>query len=203
VIANDLGLSDVGLTTLPEVSHRARATSRVTALPAIVDVDTGFGGPMNVARTVRELDELGLAGCHLEDQVNPKRCGQLEGKQVVDLGIDMVIYPVTAQRLAMGTVEAGLTRLRDEGIQEGLLDRMQDRERLYELVRYGDYETFDQNVYDFGGRPDARPTPPRASAHRCQPSPGPRTPSSNRMLAHQPAPRDRAGSSAPALSTTV
>jgi methylisocitrate lyase len=84
VIANDLGLSDVGLTTLPEVSHRARATSRVTALPAIVDVDTGFGGPMNVARTVRELDELGLAGCHLEDQVNPKRCGQLEGKQVVD-----------------------------------------------------------------------------------------------------------------------
>jgi hypothetical protein len=159
VIANDLGLSDVGLTTLPEVSHRARATSRVTALPAIVDVDTGFGGPMNVARTVRELDELGLAGCHLEDQVNPKRCGQLEGKQVVDLGIDMVIYPVTAQRLAMGTVEAGLTRLRDEGIQEGLLDRMQDRERLYELVRYGDYETFDQNVYDFGGRPDATPTP--------------------------------------------
>jgi 2-methylisocitrate lyase-like PEP mutase family enzyme len=159
VIANDLGLPDVGLTTLPEVSHRARATSRVTALPAIVDVDTGFGGPMNVARTVRELDELGLAGCHLEDQVNPKRCGQLEGKQVVDLGIDMVIYPVTAQRLAMGTVEAGLTRLRDEGIQEGLLDRMQDRERLYELVRYGDYETFDQNVYDFGGRPDATPTP--------------------------------------------
>jgi methylisocitrate lyase len=69
VIANDLGLSDVGLTTLPEVSHRARATSRVTALPAIVDVDTGFGGPMNVARTVRELDELGLAGCHLEDQI--------------------------------------------------------------------------------------------------------------------------------------
>jgi len=245
VIANDLGLPDIGLTTLSEVSRRARAISRVTALPAIVDVDTGFGEPMNVARTVQELDELGLAGCHLEDQINPKRCGHLEGKQVVDtaemikkihaaiaarhdpdfvvmartdargvegldaaierarayvdagaevifpeglvdagefeafrsaidvpllanmtefgksellsvrtledLGIDLVIYPVTAQRLAMGAVEAGLRRLRDEGTQEGLLGRMQDRERLYELVRYADYETFDQNVYDFGG----------------------------------------------------
>jgi methylisocitrate lyase len=69
VIANDLGLPDVGLTTLSEVSHRARAISRVTALPAIVDVHTGFGEPMNVARTVQELDELGLAGCHLEDQI--------------------------------------------------------------------------------------------------------------------------------------
>lgn len=245
VVANDLGLPDIGLTTMSEVAGRARAISRVTALPAIVDVDTGFGEPMNVARTVRELDELGLAGCHLEDQVNPKRCGHLEGKQVVateemiqkirgalearhdpaflvmartdargvegleaaidrarayvdagaemifpegladagefeafrraidvpllanmtefgksellsvqtleDLGVDLVIYPVTAQRLAMGAVEAGLTRLRDEGTQQGLLDQMQDRERLYELVRYKDYETFDQNVYDFGG----------------------------------------------------
>ena len=206
VIANDLGLPDIGLTTMSEVAGRARAISRVTALPAIVDVDTGFGEPMNVARTVQELDELGLAGCHLEDQVNPKRCGHLEGKQVVEteemikkiraalearhdpdflvmartdargvegldaaiqrarayvdagaemifpegladaqefeafrraievpllanmtefgksellsvqtleeLGVDLVIYPVTTQRLAMRAVEAGLTRLR-------------------------------------------------------------------------------------------
>lgn len=243
VIANDLALPDIGLTTMPEVAGRARAISRVTALPAFVDVDTGFGEPMNVARTVQELDELGLAGCHLEDQVQPKRCGHLEGKQVVEteemvkkvraaiegrhdpnflimartdargvegldeaierakayvdagaemifpegmadagefeafrraidvpllanmtefgksellsvetlesIGIDLVIYPVTSLRLAMGAVERGLTQLRDEGTQEGLLDEMQTRERLYELVRYADYETFDQDVYDF------------------------------------------------------
>jgi methylisocitrate lyase len=57
----------------------------MTDLPAIVDADTGFGEPMNVARTVQELENAGLAGCHIEDQFNPKRCGHLDGKQVVDL----------------------------------------------------------------------------------------------------------------------
>ena len=52
----------------------------MTDLPAIVDADTGFGEPMNVARTVQELENAGLAGCHIEDQVNPKRCGHLDGK---------------------------------------------------------------------------------------------------------------------------
>jgi methylisocitrate lyase len=242
VIANDLGLPDIGLTTLSEVAGRARAIGAATALPAIVDVDTGFGEPINLARTVRELEELGLAGCHLEDQVNPKRCGHLDDKEVVptadmvrrvraavearrdpdfliiartdargpegldaaierarayvdagaemlfpegladerefeafraafevpllanmtefgksrllgvrtleELGVDLVIYPVTALRLAMGAVEEGLTTLRDEGSQEGLLERMQDRQRLYELLRYEDYARFDQGVAD-------------------------------------------------------
>jgi methylisocitrate lyase len=83
VLANDLGLPDVGLTTLTEVSQRGRAIARATALPAIIDADTGFGEPMNVARTVQELEELGLCGCHLEDQQNPKRCGHLDGKTLV------------------------------------------------------------------------------------------------------------------------
>ena len=78
------GLPDIGLTTLTEVATRAGQIARMTDLPAIVDADTGFGEPMNVARTVQELEDAGLAGCHIEDQVNPKRCGHLDGKNVVD-----------------------------------------------------------------------------------------------------------------------
>ncbi|GAA3681679.1 methylisocitrate lyase [Arthrobacter ginkgonis] len=85
VLANDLGLPDIGLTTLTEVATRAGQIARMTDLPAIVDADTGFGEPMNVARTVQELENAGLAGCHIEDQFNPKRCGHLDGKNVVDL----------------------------------------------------------------------------------------------------------------------
>jgi methylisocitrate lyase len=83
VLANDLGLPDVGLTTLSEVSQRGRAIARTTELPAIIDADTGFGEPMNAARTVQELEDLGLCGCHFEDQQNPKRCGHLDGKTLV------------------------------------------------------------------------------------------------------------------------
>jgi methylisocitrate lyase len=241
-LAADLGLPDVGLTTLTEVAQRARQIARVTGLPTLADADTGFGEPLNVARTVAELEDAGLAGCHLEDQVNPKRCGHLDGKEVVataamvrrlraavaarrdpsfllvarsdaraveglpamldrarayvdagadvlfpealadeaefeavrravdvpllanmtefgkskllaartlaDLGVNLVIYPVTTLRLAMGAVEDGLARLRDDGTQVGLLDRMQTRGRLYELVRYPDYAAFDRDVHD-------------------------------------------------------
>ena len=84
VLAADLGLPDIGLTTLTEVAGRAKQIARMTDLPAIVDADTGFGEPMNVARTIQELEDAGLAGMHIEDQVNPKRCGHLDGKSVVD-----------------------------------------------------------------------------------------------------------------------
>lgn len=84
VISADLGLPDVGLTTATEVASRSRQIARMTDLPALVDADTGFGEPMNVARTVQELEDAGVAGLHIEDQVNPKRCGHLDGKQVVD-----------------------------------------------------------------------------------------------------------------------
>ena len=83
VLSADLGLPDIGLTTLTEVAGRAQQIARVTDLPAIVDADTGFGEPMNVARTIQTLEDAGLAGCHIEDQVNPKRCGHLDGKAVV------------------------------------------------------------------------------------------------------------------------
>lgn len=244
VLANDLGYPDIGLTTLSEVSQRGRQIARVTRLPAIIDVDTGFGEPMNVTRSIQELIELGLSGCHLEDQMNPKRCGHLDNKSLVPreemarkikaavqgktldenfliiartdsraseglehaidrakayvdagaemifpealrdekefeafrkavpvpllanmtefgkskllsahqleaLGYNLVIYPVTSLRLAMKAVEEGLSEIHDKGTQEGLLDRMQHRKELYELVRYEEYNSFDQDIFNF------------------------------------------------------
>lgn len=77
------GLPDIGLTTLTEVVAHGRSISRVTNLPTFIDADTGWGEAMNVARTVQEFEDAGVAGMHLEDQVNPKRCGHLDGKEVV------------------------------------------------------------------------------------------------------------------------
>ncbi|HTL41572.1 MAG TPA: methylisocitrate lyase [Pseudolysinimonas sp.] len=84
VLSADLGLPDIGLTTLTEVAARGGQIARVTDLPTLIDADTGFGEPMNVARTVQVLEDAGVSGMHLEDQVNPKRCGHLDGKEVVD-----------------------------------------------------------------------------------------------------------------------
>ncbi len=75
VLSNDLGYPDIGLTSLGEVATRGRQIARTTKLPAIIDIDTGFGEPMSATRTVQEMIELGLSGCHIEDQINPKRCG--------------------------------------------------------------------------------------------------------------------------------
>ena len=83
VLSADLGLPDIGLTTLSEVAGRGHQIARVTELPAIIDIDTGFGEPMSAARTVQVMEEQGLAGCHIEDQENPKRCGHLDNKSVL------------------------------------------------------------------------------------------------------------------------
>ena len=198
---------------------------------------------MSAARTVTVLEDAGIAGCHLEDQVNPKRCGHLDGKAVVptdemvrriraaasarrdpnfvicartdargiegldaaidrakayvdagadlvftealadesefekfragiavpllanmtefgkselisartlqDLGYNAVIYPVTTLRLAMYAAEAGLRQIAEEGTQAGLLDRMQHRSRLYELLDYERYNEFDSGIFNF------------------------------------------------------
>ena len=78
-----LGIPDVGLSTLSELATAVRQITTVTKLPIIVDVDTGFGGTPNVMRTIRELEAAGAAAIHLEDQVASKRCGHLEGKQLI------------------------------------------------------------------------------------------------------------------------
>jgi methylisocitrate lyase len=79
------GVPDIGLLTLTEVTQLAGYIARAVKIPAIVDADTGFGGSENVARTIRELEAAGLAGCHIEDQEFPKRCGHLVGKSIVDV----------------------------------------------------------------------------------------------------------------------
>ncbi|WP_405059473.1 methylisocitrate lyase [Kribbella sp. NBC_01505] len=84
VLAAQRGLPDIGLTTLTEVAEDGRNITSATTLPTLIDADTGFGEPMNVARTIQSLEAAGLSGCHLEDQVNPKRCGHLDGKSVVE-----------------------------------------------------------------------------------------------------------------------
>jgi methylisocitrate lyase len=81
--AASLGLPDIGLTTLSEVATCAAQIARVTNLPLIVDADTGFGGAINAARTLTELENAGASGLHLEDQMHPKRCGHLDGKLLV------------------------------------------------------------------------------------------------------------------------
>jgi methylisocitrate lyase len=104
VVAADLGLPDVGLTTLSEVAARAGQVARMTDLPVLVDADTGFGEAMNVARSVQTFEDAGVAGIHIEDQVNPKRCGHLDGKQVVD------------DATALQRIRAAVTARRDENL---------------------------------------------------------------------------------------
>lgn len=83
VLSNDLGYPDIGLTTLSEVAYRGRQIARATSLPSLIDIDTGFGEPMNVTRTVQEMIEMGICAVHMEDQLNPKRCGHLDNKALV------------------------------------------------------------------------------------------------------------------------
>jgi methylisocitrate lyase len=240
VMSNDLGLPDIGLTTLEQVSYRSGQISRVTDLPTIVDIDTGFG---NCKKTIEEFEKKGLAGCHLEDQIAEKRCGHLDNKELVsteemvkkikecvksrkdknfliiartdansvegldatlerikayenagadmvfpeamkdesefervrkiskgyllanmtefgkskllnktqleNLGYNLVIYPVSTQRLAMQNVEIGLKSIFNDGHQNNIIDKMQTRKRLYELVEYEKYNTPDKKITDF------------------------------------------------------
>ena len=243
VLSADLGLPDIGLTTLTEVAGRGAQIARMTDLPAIIDADTGFGEPMNVARTIQALEDAGVAGAHIEDQVNPKRCGHLDGKAVVDegtaikriraatdarrdsnflimartdiravegldaatsrakalvdagadaifpeamrtldefeairravdvpilanmtefgkselftvdqlrsVGVNIVIWPVSLLRIAMGAASRALDTLQDEGHLTSRLGEMQHRADLYDLIDYEAYSRFDQNVFTF------------------------------------------------------
>src|SRR5438874_11581604 len=79
------GVPDIGLLSMTEVVMLAGHVANAVTIPAIVDADTGFGGAENVARTIRELEVAGLAGCHIEDQERPKRCGHLAGKSLIDV----------------------------------------------------------------------------------------------------------------------
>ena len=240
VMSNDLGIPDIGLTTLKHVSYRANQIAKVSDLPSIVDADTGF---LDCKNTIETFENLGLAGCHIEDQIAEKRCGHLENKELIstkemvkkikdsvkarkdrnfsiivrtdanlvegiektierikayedagadiifpesmkdekefesvrknskiyllanmtefgkskllpakeleNLGYNIVIYPVTTQRLAMKSVEDGLKSIFKDGHQNNIIDKMQTRKRLYELVEYEKYNTPDKKITDF------------------------------------------------------
>ena len=240
VMSNDLGLPDIGLTTLDQISYRSNQIAKVTDLPTIVDADTGF---KDCAKTISTLEYKGLAGCHIEDQIAEKRCGHLDNKELIskdkmvekikisvkarkdenfliivrtdantvegidktldrikayedagadmifpeamrdegqfekvrkiakvyllanmtefgkskllnkkqleNLGYNLVIYPVTTQRLAMQNVEIGLKSIFEDGDQNNIMDKMQTRKRLYDLVEYEKYNTPGKKITDF------------------------------------------------------
>ena len=240
VMANDLGFPDIGLTTLQDVSTRSYLISRVTNLPTIVDIDTGF---KSCKETIETFEEFGVAAVHLEDQIEQKRCGHLDNKELIskekmvskikecvsarkdknfkiiarsdaksvegidsminrckayvdagaevifpealkdesefelvrksldcyllanmtefgkskllnytqlqNLGYNIVIYPVSTQRLAMKNVEDGLRAIFADGHQNNIIDKMQTRKRLYDLVEYEKYNSLDEKIYNF------------------------------------------------------
>jgi PEP phosphonomutase and related enzymes len=80
VMSNDLGIPDIGLTTLNHVSYRSSQIAKATDLPSIVDADTGFS---DCKKTIETFENMGLAGCHIEDQISEKRCGHLENKELI------------------------------------------------------------------------------------------------------------------------
>jgi 2,3-dimethylmalate lyase len=84
--ASRLGRPDIGLMTLPEMVDNARGIAQAVDIPVIADADTGYGNSINVIRTVREYEAAGVSAIHLEDQVMPKKCGHMDGKQVVPVG---------------------------------------------------------------------------------------------------------------------
>ena len=85
VAANSLGMPDLGISTMEDVLTDARRIVDATGMPLLVDIDTGWGGAFNIARTVRSFERIGVAAVHLEDQVGQKRCGHRPGKEVVSL----------------------------------------------------------------------------------------------------------------------
>jgi methylisocitrate lyase len=127
--ANSMGLPDLGVTTLSEVGEATRRiTAAVPSLPLIVDVDTGFGEAVNVARTVREMERAGAAAIQFEDQVMPKRCGHLDGKEVVEPA-EMAKKVIAAKAAAKtGLVIVART---DAAETEGL-DGAVERAKLYQ-----------------------------------------------------------------------
>ena len=240
VMSNDLGYPDIGLTTLKDVSNRSNQIARVTNLPTIVDIDTGFN---SCNETIKTFENFGITAVHIEDQVERKRCGHLDNKELIsvekmiskikecvntkkdnnfkiiarsdansvegldkmidrckayvdagaeiifpealkdekdfdkvrkslecyllanmtefgkskllnykeleNLGYNIVIYPVTTQRLAMKSVEDGLRAIFNDGHQNNIIDKMQTRKRLYSLVEYEKYNSLDEKIYNF------------------------------------------------------
>jgi methylisocitrate lyase len=122
------GVPDIGLLTLTEVARLAGYVANAVKIPAIVDADTGFGGLENVARTISELEAAGLAGCHIEDQEFPKRCGHLAGKSIVD--VEEMVEKIKAAVAAREDPDFMIIARTDARAVEDF-DRTLDRARRY------------------------------------------------------------------------
>jgi methylisocitrate lyase len=122
------GVPDIGLLSMTEVARLASYVATAVTIPAIVDADTGFGGAENVARTIRELEKAGLAGCHIEDQEFPKRCGHLSGKSVVD--VDEMVGRIKAAISARSDEDFMIIARTDARAVEDF-DRAVERARRY------------------------------------------------------------------------
>ena len=122
-VANaSFALPDLGITTLNDVLEDARRITRATDVPLLVDVDTGFGGAFSIARTVRDMADAGVAGIHLEDQVQAKRCGHRPGKQLVEAGemVDRVKAAVDARQDESFVIMARTDAHAVEGLQAAI-----------------------------------------------------------------------------------
>jgi 2-methylisocitrate lyase-like PEP mutase family enzyme len=126
--ASKLGRPDVGLLTMSEMVDNARLIARACRLPVIADADTGYGNAINVVRTVQEFEQSGIAAIHIEDQVLPKRCGHLAGKQVVP--VDEMVSKVRAAVAARTAPELVLIARTDAAAVEGIGAAI-DRARRY------------------------------------------------------------------------
>jgi methylisocitrate lyase len=122
VAASSLGVPDLGITTLDDVLTDVRRITDVSTLPLLVDIDTGFGGAFNIARTIRSLIKAGAAGCHIEDQVAAKRCGHRPNKQIVPLDemLDRIKAAVDARTDPSFVIMARTDALASEGLQAAL-----------------------------------------------------------------------------------
>jgi methylisocitrate lyase len=118
VAANSLGMPDLGISTMEDVLTDARRITDVTTLPLLVDIDTGWGGAFNIARTIRSMERAGVAAVHIEDQVGTKRCGHRPGKELVALDemVDRVKAAVDARKDGQFVVMARTDALASEGM---------------------------------------------------------------------------------------
>ena len=126
--ASMLGRPDVGLVTMSEMVENAHRIARACELPVIADADTGYGNAINVVRTVQEYEQAGVAAIHLEDQVAPKKCGHMEGKQV--LPTDEMLTKIRAATAARQSTDFVLIARTDARAVEGLQAAI-DRARRY------------------------------------------------------------------------
>ena len=145
VAAGSLGVPDLGISSIDDVLTDVRRITDVCSLPLLVDADTGFGGAFNIARSVRSLEKAGAAGCHIEDQVQAKRCGHRPGKAVVSSEemVDRIKAAVDARRDASFVVMARTDALANEGLHAAL-------DRAAALVEAGADMVFPEAVTALG-----------------------------------------------------